>query len=453
MTRVIERTANTIALLVALSLTTTVSAQETAREPEPATEAVPDSEPEPEPEPEPVPVPEPEPEPDPAHQPDPGPAHDPEPELLGVGPDSPVSTDPAMYPPLRPAARPRPFVEIHGFAALWMMLATDDAAPQHATETFRLRWAILRVDAHPIQQLHFVLRLGLMLENPLLDLSVTWTELPYLNVTFGQFRMPLGASTTTLGPQLVMLDRPGYVYAMTKATARDLGLMIGTGEEGLANGVVHYRLAVAAGNGRILVGDPTRVRDARDLLWVGRVILDAGPLITRGMRLALGGTVAWTRDEAIDEGEPALSRAAAANQLGRVWTPFDHQRETLLAGADLTFSALGVWAQAEWLFMESRATDGSVGRRSTGASLEAAYMLPWRIEEQVAFQLAARGELVDPDLDRPGDDYAILVLGLNAYPVSFVRVSIFGQATFYRAATSGNDAVGGESTLRATASF
>lgn len=374
-----------------------------------------------------------------------------EPPLLGVGPAMPPSTDPGMMPPLRPAARPRPYVEIHGYAALWLTLGTDAAAPQHATDTFRLRWAVVRLDAHPHPDVHVLVRLGFMVENPLLDLTVSWTALPFLNVTFGQFRLPFGAAATTLAPQLNMLDRPGYAYAMTKASFRDIGLMVGTGEEGLAGGVVHYRLAVTAGNGRLLIGDPTLIRDARDLLWVGRVLLDAGPLIAPRTRLALGGTLAWTRDAAIDGADPVLARASAANQLGRVWTPFDRERETLLGGADLTFTHAGFFAQAEWMWLESRATDGSALRRSSAGSLELAYTLPFEVEG-VTFQPALRGELVDPDLDRDADAYAIGSLGLNVMPFPFLRFSAFGQATFYRDAM-GLDAVGGEGTLRGTTSF
>lgn len=377
-------------------------------------------------------------------------AHE-EPPLLGVGPDMPPSTDPGMMPPIRPAARPRPYFEAHGYVALWLNLANDEAAPQHATETFRLRWAVLRFDAHPHPDVHVLARLGFMVDNPLLDLTVSWTGLSFLNVTFGQFRLPFGAAATTLAPALNLLDRPGYVYAMTKATFRDVGLMIGSGEEGLAGGVVHYRFAVTAGNGRLLVGDPTLVHDARDLLWVGRVILDAGPLIAPRTRLALGGTFAWTRDAPIDTTDPAAARAAAANQLGRVWVPYDRERETLLGGADLTFSHAGFFAQAEWMWLEAHPTDGSAVRRSSAGSLELAYTLPFDLEG-VTFQPALRGELVEPDLDRDGDGYAVGTLGLNVMPLPFLRASVFGSATFYRDGMGG-DAVGGSADLRATATF
>jgi hypothetical protein len=374
-----------------------------------------------------------------------------EPALLGVGPDTPASTDPGMFPPLRPAPRPRPYIEIHGYAALWVNLVTDEAAPQHATETFRLRWAVLRLDAHPHPDVHVLLRMGFMVDNPLLDLSVTWTGLPFLNVTFGQFRMPFGAAATTLAPQLRMMDRPSFVVAMTKASFRDIGVMLHSGEEGLAGGVIHYRLVAAAGTGRLLVGDPTLLRDARDLLWMARVLLDAGPLLAPRTRLALGGTFAFTRDPAITEVDPAARRAAAANVLGRTWTPIGLERDTMLGGVDLTFAHAGVLAQAEGMFLASQSTDGTTARRAGGVSLELSYDLPWSLEG-VTFRPAIRGELVDPDLDAPRDAFGIFAGGLDVFPVSFLRVSLFGQATVY-AEPAGGDAVSGEANMRATATF
>lgn len=120
-----------------------------------------------------------------------------------------------------------------------------------------------------------MMRLAFVLPNPLQDASITWIELPWMNVTVGQLRLPFGSAATTTASQLVTCDRPGYAYAMTQASFRDdVGAMLGTGEEGLLGGLLHYRFAVASGNGRILGGDPTRIADARDLLWIGRAIVD-----------------------------------------------------------------------------------------------------------------------------------------------------------------------------------
>jgi hypothetical protein len=370
------------------------------------------------------------------------------PPLLGIGPEMPPSVDPAMMPPLRPASRPRPLFELHGFAAIWLTLATDQSAPQHATETFRIRWAMLRLDAHPHPDLHVLMRLSFVVEIPLYDLSISWTALPAFNLTFGQFRVPFGASATTLGTQLNMLDRPTYVSAMTKATYRDVGLMIGSGDAGLFEGVLHYRLAVTSGEGRFLVGDPTQIRDVRDLLWSARVLLDAGPLIAPATRLALGASGSWTRDAALT-GVDASSRAA--NLLGRTWTPYAQERETFLVGADLTFTHAGFFAQAEWMWLDSRGVGGTAMRSATGASLELAYTLPFDLEG-VTFQPVLRGEFADPDLAHASDQYGIVAGGLNVRPFAFFQASVFGQATFYRDA-AGDEAVGGELTVRGTSGF
>jgi len=376
------------------------------------------------------------------------------PPLLGVGAAMPPSTDPGMFPPIAAAAQPRPIVEVHGFVGTWLTVATDADAPQHATDTFRMRWAVVRLDAHPAPHVHVLTRLGFMSDPALLDLSVSFTKLPALNLTVGQFRQPFGAAATTLAPQLVMVDRPTYVYAMTKASFRDLGLMLGTGDEGLFGGVLHYRVSATAGTGRLLVAAPTLAADVRAPLYTARLFADFGRLALGPRdRLAVGATLAYTRDPAIDGADPAAARAIAANALGRTWTTTTHERDTLLVGADATLSVAGFWAQAEWMYLASRATDDrSVRRRATGASLELAYTLPLALGD-TKLQLATRGELADPDLDAPGDGYAIVAGGLNVLPEPFIRASFFAQATIYDRPMSAGRAVGGEATFRLAVAY
>jgi hypothetical protein len=363
-----------------------------------------------------------------------------------------TSTDFAAYPPLRPASRPRPAFEVHGLVHLWWTPIADEGAPRHDTP-FRLRHGILRLDAHPTQDVHLIARLSAVHDVPLIDAAVSWTGAPHVDVTLGQFRLPLGAAATTPGGQFVMLDRPGFVDAMTKGGSfRDVGVMIGSDEEGLFGRLLHFRLALAAGNGRLFDGDPLDVHDARDLLWVARAIVDVGPRLAEGTRLALGGQLAWTRDPALDTRDLAAARARASSLLGRSWTPLDRERETMLAGADLTLSTAGVWAQAEWLLLESRPTDGSASRRATGASLELAYTLPWRLDD-TSFQLASRGEYVDPDLDRASDERWITSGGLNVQPAQGVRFSIFGTLAVDHDPSNGASRTAGELSLRALFSF
>jgi hypothetical protein len=364
-----------------------------------------------------------------------------------------------MFPAVAPATRPRPLLEVHGFMALWVVPHADAQAPAAMTDTFRLRWAVLRVDAHPMPYVHILTRVGFMVDPPLLDLSVSWTRIPALNVTIGQFRQPFGAAATTLAPNLVMLDRPSYVYAMTKATFRDVGVMLGTGDAGLFGGVLHYRLSATAGTGRLGVAAPSLADDVRAPLYTARLIADFGRLwLGPRDRLALGATVAYTRDPAIDTADPAAARRVAASALGRTWTPIGVARDTLLAGADLTFSAVGLWAQAEWMFLASRGVDDrSVRRRAMGGSLEVAYTLPVALDD-ARVQVAARGELVDPDLDADGDGYAVVQGLVSLLPEPFVRLSLAAQATAYErpGATSADPRearVGSEITLRAAVTY
>lgn len=377
---------------------------------------------------------------------------DPSPIILGTGPSMPPSTDPGMFPPARAAQQPRPLIELHGFTALWLSPVVDDEAPSHAVDTFRLRWAVLRFDAHPTAHLHVLTRVGLSVEVPLLDASISYTQLPYLNVTAGQFRLPLGAAATTLSPQIVMLDRPSYVYAMTKSTFRDLGVMIGSGDAGVLDGALHYRLGVASGNGRALASVQAPAESAEDLLWYGRVLLDARPWLSAPTRLAWGATVAFTHDPALDTTDAAAARREATNLLGRTWTPIAYARDTMLAGTDITLSAGAVWTQAEWMWLASNPIGDAPTRKATAGSLEVAYTLPWRAGP-VAFQLAARGEHADPDLDADDDAYTIATGGLNILPSPSVRVSAFGQGTLYRDADTGGDRSGAELHLRLGVGF
>jgi hypothetical protein len=63
-----------------------------------------------------------------------------------------------------------------------------------------------------------------------------------------------------------------------------------------------------------------------------------------------------------------------------------------------------------------------------------------------------RGEFTDPDLAHASDQYGIIAGGLNVRPFAFFQASVFGQATFYRDA-AGDEAVGGELTVRGTSGF
>jgi len=366
--------------------------------------------------------------------------------------------DPAAFPtaaPLASDAPPAPGVEVHGYAAGWWT-PWSEPSPTQARDAFRLRFAVLRVDAQVTRNLSVLARLGLMVpDSPLLDFHATWTPHDAVGVSVGQFRLPLGAAATTLAPQLVMLDRPGYVYSMTKATFRDVGLMVHSSPRGIADGLLHYWVAATNGAGRMGVGASRAPGPVEDYLYVARVLFDAGRRLLRGPqdRLALGATWAHSHDPAINTGAVAADRNLAANTLGRTLAPIGSERDTQLLGADLTFAHAGVWAQAEALYLRSSAVGAGVEREALGASVELAYTLPVRPFDLASVQLAARGERFDPDLAAAGDELLVGSVGFNVMPAPAWRVSLFGTLTRFHAAMNGEERSAGELTARLAAAF
>jgi hypothetical protein len=363
--------------------------------------------------------------------------------------------DPAAFPSAAPAAPTAPGVEVHGFAAGWWT-PWSEASPTQARDAFRLRFAVLRVDAQVTPNLSVLARLGLMVpDSPLLDFHATWAPHDAVGVSVGQFRLPLGAAATTLAPQLVMLDRPGYVYSMTKVTFRDVGVMVHSSPRGIADGVLHYWLAAANGAGRVGVGSARAPGPVQDYLYAARVLLDVGRLLLHGPqdRLALGATWARSHDPAINTGSLASDRSLAANTLGRTLAPIGSERDSQLLGADLTFARSGVWAQAELLYLDARAVGSATAREALGASVELAYTLPLRPFDLANVQLAARGERFDPDLAAAGDEVLVGSVGVNVLPTPAWRASLFATVTRFQVPLTGESRSGGELALRLAAAF
>lgn len=341
--------------------------------------------------------------------------------------------DVGSYPAITPQGLGRPpGIELHGFVSAWWT-PWSEPSPAQAHDAFRLRFAVLRLDARVMKNVSVLARVGFMVPgSPLLDFAATWQPNDAFGITAGQFRLPIGAAATTLAPMLVMMDRPGYVYAMTKLAFRDTGVMIHSGPRGIGDGLFHYRLVAASGAGRFGAGADRPPAALGEYLFAARGIFDPGRLfLGKGGRFALGVSYVRSHDPAIDTGDAAADKETAANVLGRTLAPIEKERDTQLVGGDLTFSYRGVWTQAEALYMSSRATDGSVRRKALGASLELAYTLPVRPFHVDGIQLAARGERFDPNLDTPGDEQRILSVGVNVNPTSNVRASLFGSETFF----------------------
>lgn len=369
-----------------------------------------------------------------------------------AAPLPPAPVDVAAFPP--PAAPPpRDLgVEVHGVVAPWWT-PWSQPGPGAATDAVRLRFAVLRVDARPAPRVTVLARLGLMLPgSPLLDAQATYQPVDAVGVTFGQFRLPIGASATTLAPQLTMLDRPRYVYAMTKLAFRDVGAMIHTGPGGLADGLVHARVALAGGSGRLGNG-VARAPAAGQYLVAARVVVDAGRRVFGGARdrLAVGASYLRSHDPAIDTGSPADDATLAAGTLGRTLAPIGVERVTSLIGADATVARGAAWAQAEAMYLRSRGVDDPARRDAAGVSVEVAWTLPVRLADH-ALQIAARGERFDPDLDAAGDAQHVAAVGLNA-SLARLRWSVFGSVTAFDDAATGASRHAGELAVRAVATF
>ncbi|MBN8616703.1 MAG: hypothetical protein J0L92_39335 [Deltaproteobacteria bacterium] len=370
----------------------------------------------------------------------------------------PAPLDPGAFPPPPPSGRgpTRPYFELHGFLSTWLTLVQDPVPGVEERDSFRLRFVVLRVDARLSDQVRMLARLGFMAPgNPLLDFEATWEPISEVALSIGQMRMPFGASATTLAPQLVFLDRPRYVQAMLKSTFRDVGLLVHSGARGVFDGVLHYRLAVMNGGGRLGVSMPRGLNEPERFLYVGRVMVDVGRLVTGGARdrLVLGGSYARSRDPAIDTGDLAADRVLADSVLGRRLAPLGLERETQVGGVDLTFSTAGFWAQAEWMYLDSASVDGTAHTRSQGASLELAYTPDWHPYDTASLRVALRGEYFDPSLDRSGDESGTGLAGLDFDATHGVRVGVFGGATIFRDATRGREEAAAELTLRAQYGF
>ena len=368
--------------------------------------------------------------------------------------------DPAAYPAApasgsaAPAAPSAPGVELHGFVAGWFT-PWAEASPSQARDAFRLRFAVLRVDAQLARNLTVLGRLGLMVpDSPLLDFHATWTPHDAVGVSVGQFRLPLGASATTLAPQLVMLDRPGYVYSMTKIAFRDVGVMVHSSPRGIADGLLHYWLAATNGAGRLGVGPSRAPGPVENYLYAARALLDVGRLFMGAPqdRLALGATWVHSHDPAINTGNVTTDRNLAVNTIGRTLAPIGSERNSQLVGADLTFAHAGIWAQGEMLYLTTSAVGSGVSREALGASVELAYTLPVRPFDLANVQLAVRGERFDPNLSAGGDEQLVGSLGVNVIPAPAWRASLFGTVTRFHAAT-GEQRSAGELTARLAAAF
>ncbi len=322
-----------------------------------------------------------------------------------------------------PAAMPSPpgwtdKVKVKGFGTVWATPVQKAASPSASQETFRLRFARIRIAADPTPDFNLNLVLGLENADVLFDLQATWKRYPALSVSVGQFRIPFGAAIGTNAPKLTMMDRPGYLGKVTKRTFRDLGVMVHSGASGFAEGVFQYNLAAFNGSGRIPVAQPTGSLELEEYLLVGRAVLDPAKAVAKEVSTAVGLSYAYSRDGAIDSGNPDSDSATAVYHLGTTLAPFAEDRTTQLFGADISVGVGGLSAQLETVLLDSQGT--STEARVWGNSAQVAYRHdPWRT------QLASRLDLFEPDFATEEDQTYTLSGGVNHFPSKKTLVSLF----------------------------
>ncbi len=101
---------------------------------------------------------------------------------------------------------------------------------------------------------------------PLRDAMVTWRAHRYLEVRFGQQKMPYGRQRRTSSGNLQLVDRSATVAEFN--LDRDVGLMLGSADLFGLDGRVGYAVGVFGGAGR------NRAETAPGVLWLARVSLE-----------------------------------------------------------------------------------------------------------------------------------------------------------------------------------
>ena len=309
---------------------------------------------------------------------------------------------------------------------------------------FQMRFARLVVKANPHPKVAGKLVLAFDNAVPLFDYEVLAKVTPYVQFAAGQWRMHLGGQISTPAANLVLLDRPGYTFGMAKARYRDMGVRLQSDPHGILDGVVNYRVALMNGSGILTRGAQPISETLGQMLLIGRLVLDAAPLLYRPVtddgqivytknRLRLGAFLAATRDRAASPGADGAPNPADAQQrLGTVLVPFGEDRQTALGGVDVEIKIADFWLLTEVLALYSAAERSQT--TSLGGSLDAAYTIA-----PLMTQVAGRIALFDPLLDAGARDEVLdVVAGLNYIPLRWLFISGFvGSKTEAAIVTSG----------------
>lgn len=330
---------------------------------------------------------------------------------------------------------------LSGFAIPWLRYGEAPAEGRDPRLAFRLRYARLAIKSDLAKDVSTTIAIALDdSKNPFFNLELTWKPHDAANVTVGQFRMPFGELVTNGVTNLVMIDRPDYMGALTKKRYRDIGVMLHTGKQGLYNGLVNYWFAVLNGNGIGAVGSGKTSDEGsyRDLLYVGRVMLNPGKaFVGKAFDVRIGASVARTLSPALLDTDLAVRKDKAKEFLGTTYTPYDKRRETQLLGAEFLVKARGLFAQGEWWQLKSEPLHGATAdtkKELRGWHADLGYTIA-----PIKTQLVFRRESFDKNPDASKDETTSSSIGFNYLVSDSVWLSLFGTSVDDHDGTDGAD--------------
>ncbi len=308
-----------------------------------------------------------------------------------------------------------------GLLNLWATTSAWGRVPDAVASTtpFGIRTARLSLRADLGRNVEAYIQLGLEAPTlPVLDLTLSWRAPFPLQVTAGQFRIPVGATTITPYGDLVFWDRPYFVGQFLKRALRDVGVKL----HAPSDFPIRYQFAVLGGAGILGAGAGRDDVEPGDLLYTARLTVDLAHWIDAFDRLELGASYATSHDTAVDDNGDFSSSTALASGFGPA-----QARRTHVAEADLSVLVAGAWLQVEHWFAHLT-PDGAaaVTDRARGTSVELAYQIDLPMEFWLQPALRASHLRLEPGAPgMPTTREVLLTAGLNFGTPPDVRVGLY----------------------------
>lgn len=307
-------------------------------------------------------------------------------------------------------------VRFGGLMNLWASTRQGGALPEPRTLPFGVRTARLSASADPHEWVRIGLQLGLEAPtNPLLDATVELRppSVP-VRVTAGQFRIPVGATTITPYGALVFWDRPLHVGRYLKLAIRDIGLKVHAPNDF----PIRYQFGVFNGTGILGAGGGPLAPVPRNLLYTGRVTVDAAHWLDALDRFEFGASYATSRHE--------TGFGPANTLLGTNLGFVNGDHRVHVFSTDLSIAVHGAWFQFESWYLRAKNDEDAFfpeEAESLAFSMEFAYRFG---EPDFYVQPAVRYEFFQPSRPEGMSDFQtdhLFTVGVN---VRVVEPLLFG---------------------------